>query len=406
MAADPGGGPWAKRRTPYTSYEYLEPGVDYRAFELSPQIGRVEPYVVPLTDTQAARADRLLTDNLTISLHDHSDITPLDPKDNWDNIREGRIATGYEGLAASGLDVVFENFLDGTSTIYSKSGWKWEEVVHDIGMRYCDWAHQEFVVRAETVADLTRAHETGHVAMVPCLEAATPIENELDRIDILYGLGIRLMGVAYSESNALGGGCREPGDGGLTVLGRAAVARMNKLGILIDVSHAGDRTSLEIIEASRYPVCISHSGARALWPITKAKDDATIRACAERGGIIGIEAAPGTTMLKDQPEHTIDTIMAHYEYCVDLIGIDHVTFGPDVFFGDHSIWYWGDNADLLASGYSEYDNVHVDYVKGLENLSEFPNVVRWLVAHDYSDDEIAKAIGGNTLRLVEQVWAR
>ena len=407
MGHDPGTGSAAsRRREPYTSFQYLEPGADYRAFALSPQLGRVESYVVPLGEDEAGRADRLLADSLAISLHDHSDITPLHPEDNWENIREGHIATGYEGLAASGLDVVFENFLDGTSSITSKMGRKWQDVIHDLGMRFCDWAHQDFVVRAETVNDLLRAHDNGHVAMVPCLEAATPIENELDRIDVLYGLGVRLMGLVYSESNALGSGCREPGDGGLTVLGRHAVDRMNKLGILIDVSHAGDRTSLEIIAASRVPVCISHSGARALWPLTKAKDDATIKACAERGGVIGIEAAPGTTMVKDQPEHTIDSIMAHYEYCVDLVGIDHVTFGPDVFFGDHSIWYRGENSDVLASGYSEYDDVYVEYVKGLENLSEFPNIVRWLVGHGYSDDEIVKAIGGNTLGLLQQVWTR
>jgi membrane dipeptidase len=391
---------------PYASFSYLEPGVDYRSFELSPQIARVAPYVVPLTESQERRAQHLLTDKIAISLHDHTDVSPLHPEDNWDNIREAHIVTGYEGLAASGLDAVFENFLDGTSSITSKMGWKWQDVIHDIGMRYCDWAHQEYVCRAETVEDLRTAHKTGRLAMVPCLEAATPIENEVDRVDVLYGLGIRLMGLVYSESNALGSGCREPADGGLTVLGRRVVDRMNKLGILIDVSHSGDRTSLNIIEASRVPVCISHSGARTLWPITKAKPDETIVACAQRGGVIGIEAAPGTTMVKGEEEHTIDSIMAHFEYCVDLVGIDHVTFGPDTFFGDHAIWYHGENADLLASGYSEYDDVYVEYVKGLENLSEFPNVVRWLVAHDYSDDEIGKAIGGNTIRLLEQVWAR
>jgi membrane dipeptidase len=390
----------------YHSYHYLEPETDYRVFELAPEIGRVEPYVVPLSEEAEKKAQRLLAENIAISLHDHTDISPLHPEDNWENIREGHIVTAYRGLAASGLDVVFENFLDGTSSITSKMGWKWEDVIFDIGMRYCDWAHQDYVVRAETVADLVEAHRTGHLAMVPCLEAATPIENELDRIDILYGLGVRLLGVVYSESNALGSGCREAHDGGLTVFGEQAVRRMNRLGMLIDVSHAGDRTAMDTIEKSSVPICISHSAARTLWPISKAKPDELIKACAERGGIIGIEAAPGTSMTKDLPEHTIDSIMAHFEYCVGLVGIDHVTFGPDMFFGDHSIWYHGAKADLLTSGYSDYDDVYVSYVKGLENLSEFPNVVRWLVGHGYSDAEIVEAIGGNTMRLLEEVWAR
>ena len=102
-------------------------------------------------------------------------------------------------------------------------------------MRYADWAHQDFAVRAETVADIHAAFANGQVALIGALEAATPIENELDRIDVLYGLGIRMLGVVYSESNALGSGCRETRDGGLTGFGRRAVERMNRLGMLIDV---------------------------------------------------------------------------------------------------------------------------------------------------------------------------
>jgi membrane dipeptidase len=315
------------------------------------------------------------------------------------------MATGYEGLARSGLAVVFENFGDGTATITSKSGWKWSDVIHDIGMRYADWAHQDFAVRAETVADIHAAFGSGRVALIGALEAATPIENELDRIDVLYGLGIRMLGVAYSESNALGSGCRETRDGGLTVFGRRAVERMNRLGMLIDVSHAGDQTSLDTIRLSRAPVVISHSGSRELWPISKCKPDAVIRACAERGGVIGIEAAPGTTMVRpDLVEASIETFMRHFEYCVDLVGIDGVTFGPDTFFGDHAGSYGLPSGALLASGDSEYDAVVPEYVVGLENIGDFPNIVRWLVKHGYADDDIAKAIGGNTLRILGQAW--
>jgi membrane dipeptidase len=301
---------------------------------------------------------------------------------------------------------VFENFGDGTATITSKSGWKWSDVIHDIGIRYADWAHQDFVVRGETIGDIHDAFAAGQVALIGALEAATPIENELDRLDVLYGFGIRMLGVTYSESNALGSGCRETTDGGLTGFGRRAVERMNRLGILIDVSHAGDRTSLDTIEASTAPVCISHSGSRELWPISKCKPDDVIRACAERGGVIGIEAAPGTTMVRpDLVEASIETFMRHFEYCVDLVGIDGVTFGPDTFFGDHAGTYHTPQGALLASGDSEYDDVIPEYVVGLENIGDFPNIVRWLVAHGYSDDEIAKAIGGNTLRVLEQAWA-
>ena len=391
----------------YRSFDYLEPGRDYRPFRLASETDRVPPFTVAVSEAEEARAWRLLGAHPAISLHDHLEVDPDDIAQLDEYVREGRVATGYEGLARSGLAAAFENFGDGSATITSKSGWKWSDVVADIGMRYSDWAHQDFVVRAETIADVRAAFAGGQLGAIPALEAATPIENELDRIDILYGLGIRMLGVVYSESNALGAGCREPSDGGLTGFGLRAVERMNKLGMLIDVSHAGDRTSLETIRASRVPVVISHSGSRELWPISKCKPDAVIRACAERGGVIGIEAAPGTTMVRpDLATASIETFMRHFEYCVDLVGIDGVTFGPDTFFGDHAGSYGIPSGALLASGDSEYDAIVPEYVVGLENIGEYPNIVRWLVKHGYSDDEIAKAIGGNTLRVLEQVWSR
>ena len=394
------------RPSDYRSFQYLEAGVDYRPFELSTDLDRVAPYVVEVSEAEEERTRRLLRDHVSISLHDHTEIDPLDPTETDAWIRETRIATGYAGLARSGLTAVFENYADGVATITSKSGWKWTDVIHDLGLRYSDWAHQDFVVRAETTAGIEAAKANGRLAMISALEAATPIENELDRIDVLYGFGVRMMGIAYSEGNALGAGCRETTDGGLTHFGRRAVDRMNKLGLLIDVSHCGDRTSLETIEASRVPVCISHSGSRVLWPISKCKPDDVIQACADRGGVIGIEAAPGTTMVTDDlVEHSIETFMRHFEYCVELVGIDHVTFGPDTFFGDHAASYAIPGGGLLVSGDSEYDRIVPEYVKGLENLGDFPNIVRWLVRHRYSDGDIAKAIGGNTMRVLAEVWA-
>ena len=396
----------ALRYDGYRSFSYLETGRDYRPFRLASETDRVPPYIVEVSEAQELRVWRLLAAHPAISLHDHLEVAPDDitQLDEW--VREAHMATGFAGLARSGLAAVFENFGDGTATITSKSGWKWSDVIADIGMRYADWAHQDFLVRAETVADIQRAFAGGRVAAIPAMEAATPIENELDRIDVLYGFGIRMLGVVYSESNALGSGCREAWDAGLSGFGRRAVERMNRLGMLIDVSHAGDETSLDTIRTSRAPVVISHSGSRELWPISKCKPDHVIRACAERGGVIGIEAAPGTTMVKpDLETASIETFMRHFEYCVELAGIDAVTFGPDTFFGDHAGSYGIPSGALLASGDSEYDAVVPEYVVGLENIGDFPNIVRWLVLHGYSDDEVAKVIGGNTLRVLNQAWA-
>jgi membrane dipeptidase len=324
------------------------------------------------------------------------------------------MATAFRGLAASCWDAVFDNLMDGICTIESPGGWKWTEILHDLGMRLCDLAHQDFVVPCTAVDDIVRAHDEGRIAWVATMEGAAMIENDLDRIDILYGFGVRSMGVTYSESNALGSGLREPGDGGLTVLGRRAVERMNKVGILIDCSHCGDRTTLDVIAASEQPIVLSHIGARALWDSNRLAPDEVLEACAAKGGVIGIEAAPHTTLTARHPRHSIESYMEHFEYIRRLVGIDHVSFGPDTLYGDHVGLH-----DVYASNLSitsaqargadaeskrpKFDKV--EYVEGLENPTEAShNIVRWLVKHGYSDEDIAKVIGGNASRVLRQVW--
>ena len=397
-----------KRYDGYTSFQYLEPGIDYKAFELAEQLERVPSRKVEVTDEQESRVEAIFRDHLVISLHDHCFVAPQELERFLEFRRWGRDWTGYEGLAVSGLDCVFDNMMDGTAMITSRGGWKWDDVIFDIGMRLSDIAHQDMVKLATTTRDICDAKANGQIAFVISLEGAAMIENELDRIDVLYGLGVRCLGIAYSEGNALGAGLKEPRDGGLTVFGRKAVQRMNKLGLTIDVSHAGDQTSMDTIETSTQPVFITHAGARALWDTPRLKPDAIIKACAERGGVIGIEAAPHTTISEKHPRHTIDSFMEHFEYCVDLVGIDHVTFGPDALFGDHvGLHNALTEALSLSASKGNAPYPKVEWVDGLENPAEaFPNIVRWLVKHNYSDDDISKVVGGNTMRVLEQVWAR
>lgn len=399
MSGDP-----RERWDGYTSFSYLVEGEDYRAFDLSPQIGRVDPYVVPLAEADEERADRLLREQVFISLHDHGGIGPADWADNDAYIREGREWYGYEGLAASGLDAVFENFMDGTATITSKAGWKWTDVIHDLGMHLADVAHQSTMVVGGTVRDIRDAHASGRIAMIPCIEGAAPIENELDRIDVLFGLGVRMCGVTYSESNALGGGVKDPVDAGLTRFGEQAVTRMNRLGMAIDLSHTGDVTAMQTCARSTAPVFLSHSGARALFAERKLKDDDLLQAVADTGGVIGIEASPHTTISPAHPRHSLASVMDHVEYCIDLLGIDHVGFGFDTFFGDHVALHRFYAGSLDTGEVAEHE--WVDHVEGLENASEYPNVVRWLVAHGYDDVAIGKLMGGNALRALGDVWPR
>ena len=395
-----------KKYNGYKSYQYLTKGKDYKSFKMAPEIGRVPVYTYPVSAKLEERVQRLLDENIIISLHDHPSVIPDDISHLLEYEQQGREVTGYEGLSVSGMDCLFDNMTDGTGPITSKMGWKYSDILFDLGMRLSDIAHQDMLIHCKKVDDIIEAHKNGRIAIVFALESSTPIENELDRIDILYGFGIRMMGIVYSESNLLGTGLREKRDGGLTQFGGEAVERMNKLGMAIDVSHASDLTCLDTFEASKTPVFISHAGARTLWDSKRMKPDDVLTACAKSGGVIGIEAAPHTTITKNHPRHNIESFMEHFEYCVNLIGMEHVSFGPDVFFGDHVKLHHAFAEHMsIGQSKSKQQDEEVSYVEGLENPSEvFPNIVRWLVKHDYSDKDILAVIGGNSLRVLREVW--
>jgi membrane dipeptidase len=395
----------------YKAWGYLEEGEDYQSYEMIDNSGLwpgAKPFLYPLSAEQEKRVLKIAGDNIIISLHDHPCLFVKDMSQVFAYNREGREHCAYEALSTSYLDAVFDNMMDGTCTITSKGGWKWSDIIFDIGVRMCDLAHQKFLIKAETVADIQRAHDQGKIAWIGAIEGAAPIENELDRIDILYGLGIRLLGVTYSEGNQLGGGIKEKNDGGLTLFGEKAVARMNKVGMAIDCSHVGVKTTLDTIRVSKKPIFITHCGARALWDINRLAPDEVIKACAGKGGVIGIEAAPHTTITgNNNREHSVDSIMEHFEYVKDLVGIDHVTFGPDTLYGDH-VGLHDAFAQHLSikqtSGTAQHPKM--PYIRGFENPTEAShNILRYLVMKNYSDADIAKVAGGNVLRVLKEVWA-
>lgn len=382
----------------YESYDYLQAGEDYVTVDLSEVFSGFEPHEVSLTADQEQRVSALVANEPVVSLHDHPFFFPDDiSEDLWTYIREGRVATAYEALAETPLDAVFDMHLDGLSGIHSKHGWKWDDIVHDVSMRACDIAHSDYAIRCGEVEDIERAHSEGKIAIVPALESAAMIENELDRIELLYGMGVRCMGITYNASNALGTGQGDiyERDGGLTAFGVDAIERMNAVGMAISTSHSSPRTTLDVCDVTDEPIFDTHALAQTGGIGQRGSSDEELQAIADTGGVIGILSS---THLPD-----IETYMEHFEYLVDLVGIDHVAFGPDVLYGDHT---------SLLEVLAEFHGVELPdstmenpYVKGLENPTEaWTNIPRWLVKNDYSDAEIEKVLGGNVIRVLEEVW--
>ncbi|PID20513.1 diguanylate cyclase [Sporosarcina sp. P3] len=389
----------------YTSFSYLKANKDYKWYNLATELDRTPAYSLHLTVEEENKLNEIMNGKPIVSLRDHGFVVPEDYEDILPYCGELHTFFHYEGIAKSGIDIIFENFMDGIATITSKNGLKWDDVIYLLGMRYADIQRQSTVFIARSYNDLTKAKQLKQTALLPSLEAASILENELDRVDILYGFGIRCMGITYNEANTLGSGLIEQRDGGLTNFGRRVVERMNTLGMIIDISHCGDQTSLDVIAESRDPVFMTHAGARALWNTPRMKPDNVLQACAEKGGIIGVCAAPNTTLTKRSPKHSIQSVMEHFEYLVGLVGINHVGFGPDTFFGDHvALQHAFDDILGISASHSGEVFKESPYVEGLENPVEaVKNMISWMIKQNYSIEDITKASGQNAMRVMKEI---
>jgi len=148
----------------YRSFSYLDAGTDYRVFDLAREIERVSSKPVEVSGEQERRVRDIFAANVIISLHEHPTLIPQDVGEIFEYRRQNREFTAYAGLSISGLDAVFDNLMDGTALITSKNGWKWDDIVMDLGMRQCDIAHQDFLVWAGSIEDILAAKADGQIA--------------------------------------------------------------------------------------------------------------------------------------------------------------------------------------------------------------------------------------------------
>ena len=292
------------------------------------------------------------------------------------------------GLTAANCTCcVWENFAATMRNIAEWNGW------------FRDYP--ELIVKARTVADIRRAQADGRTAIVLGFQNVSAFEDRLGYIEVFKDAGVGIAQLAYNTQNLVGTGCYESRDGGLSDFGRDAVAEMNRVGIMCDLSHVGPVTSQEAILASRKPVCYSHCLPAALKPHPRNKSDEQLRFIAEHGGFVGVTMFP--PFLPKGPASTVDDYVAAIGYVIDLIGEDSVGIGTD-FTQGHGPDFFRSITHDKGDGRKLTEFGEVINPAGFRTIGDYPNLLRAMERAGWSAARIEKVAGENWLRVLAEVW--
>ena len=251
------------------------------------------------------------------------------------------------------------------------------------------------------VEDLEHAKKQGKVAVIMGLQNADEFRQPGDVKDF-YDLGLRCAQLTYNSQNLIGSGSTERVDGGVTDYGEKIIAAMNDVGMLIDVSHSGDRTTLDAIEISPKPIAITHSNCRALNNHPRLKTDEAIRKLAAKGGVMGITGV--RMFVKDKEPTTIEDIVDHIDHVVKLVGIEHVGIGSDSDLMGYDHMPPDQYAKLKAAYKASYafrDRIDTD---GFDHPRKVYDLTAALLRRGYGEANIQAVLGGNFRRLLAGTW--
>jgi membrane dipeptidase len=252
-----------------------------------------------------------------------------------------------------------------------------------------------------SVAEVDAAHNDGEAAVTFDIEGMNALNGRLELVQTYYELGVRHMLFAYNRNNLVGGGCHDE-DIGLTDFGRAVIDEMNRVGMVIDCSHSAYATTIVAMQRSTDPVIFSHSNARALADHGRNIRDEQIRACADGGGVIGINGL--NLFLGDEEKSKAQTVARHLAYMADLVGAEHVgislDFDPPIEHEDR------ESAEEIVEDNPEYWPPDAGYDRPIDflPLSRLPEVCDELFRLGFSETELKGVLGGNFRRMAEQVW--
>ncbi|MEO7936255.1 MAG: membrane dipeptidase [Dokdonella sp.] len=271
-------------------------------------------------------------------------------------------------------------------------------------------AHPDRLMQIRKAADLIEAKRSGRLGLIYGFQDATPIGEDLDRVAQFDDFGVRVFQLTYNRRNLVGDGCLEPGNGGLSAFGQNLIERLNERRLLVDLSHAGERTTREAIARSKQPIAITHTGCAALATLPRNKTDVELRELGEKGGVAGIYLMP---FLRSKGQPTADDLIAHIEHAIKICGEEHVGIGSDgtispIDFNDEfRRKHAEDVADRRARGISapgEEPDVYT-FLPDLNFADRMDQLAVRLAKRGHPESRIARIIGGNFARLFNEVWS-
>jgi membrane dipeptidase len=257
-------------------------------------------------------------------------------------------------------------------------------------------------------SDIARTKQNNKVGIIPGFQYTTFLEDEPERIETFRDFGVRIMQITYNNRSSFGDGCLEPGNAGLSNAGMAAVKKMNEIGVAVDLSHSGYRTTSEAITASSKPVLISHSGCAAIYSHPRNKPDEILRLLADRGGYFGVYLMPYLVASPTVPtrEHVLD----HLLHAINVCGADHVGIGSDgsiqkvVLTPAQKADFEADIARRKKLGIGAPGEDRYPYVPDLNGPDHMEIIAEELARRGQPSTVIEKVLGANFQRVVGEIW--
>lgn len=271
----------------------------------------------------------------------------------------------------------------------------------DWNRRFAAWPH--LIVPGRTAADIDAAKASGRTAVLFGLQNCSAIEDDIGLVEVLHTLGVRFMQLTYNNQSLLGSGCYEDTDAGISRMGREAIAEMNRVGLVIDLSHSGERTCLEAIELSARPVAITHANPSAWHDVPRNKSDAVLNALAARGGILGLSLYPHH--LAGGSGCTLESFTAMVADLAARVGVDHVGIGSDLCQGQpDGVVEWMRNGRWTrgATDIGLGKAVFPPQPAWFRSNRDFPAIRAGLVARGFSAAEADQVMGRNWYRFFAQ----